>query len=47
MDMATCDLSTIPEATIGSRVILGGKDKETSAHLPSEEIAAAAQTIPY
>ena len=47
MDMATCDLSTIPEATIGSRVILWGKEKETSAHLPIEEIAAAAQTIPY
>jgi len=41
MDMLTVDLSACPEAAIGTRAVLWGKD------LPIEEIAAAAGTIPY
>lgn len=41
MDMITVDLSTVPEAAVGSPVTLWGEG------LPADEIAAAAQTISY
>ncbi|MET0265436.1 MAG: alanine racemase [Duganella sp.] len=41
MDMLTVDLSAIPEARIGSKVELWGKD------LPVDEVATAAGTIGY
>ncbi len=41
MDMLCCDLSDIPEATIGSPVTLWGKG------LPADEVADAAGTIAY
>lgn len=41
MDMLCCDLSDIPEATIGSPVTLWGEG------LPADEVADAAGTIAY
>jgi alanine racemase len=41
MDMMAVDLRPIPEARIGDPVVLWGEG------LPVEEIARAAQTIPY
>lgn len=41
MDMLTCDLSGIPEAGVGSEVVLWGDG------LPADEVAAAAGTISY
>ena len=41
MDMLACDLTEIPEASIGSPVVLWGEG------LPAEEVAAAAGTISY
>lgn len=41
MDMINVDLTDVPVANVGDRVILWG------GHLPVEEIAARADTIPY
>ncbi|NTV11083.1 MAG: alanine racemase [Zoogloea sp.] len=41
MDMLACDLTDIPDAGIGSKVTLWGRD------LPADEVAAAAGTISY
>jgi alanine racemase len=41
MDMLNIDLTDVPVAKVGDRVILWG------GHLPIEEIAARAETIPY
>jgi len=41
MDMLNVDLTDVPVAKVGDRVILWG------GHLPIEEIAARAETIPY
>jgi len=41
MDMLNVDLTDVPIAKVGDRVILWG------GHLPIEEIAARAETIPY
>ncbi|GAB4057888.1 alanine racemase [Uliginosibacterium sediminicola] len=41
MDMLACDLSSIPAAQIGSRVVLWGDG------LPADEVATAAGTISY
>jgi alanine racemase len=41
MDMINLDLTDVPVANVGDRVILWG------GHLPIEEIAARAGTIPY
>ena len=41
MDMMTVDLTPVPDARIGDRVVLWGED------LPVEEIARCARTIPY
>ncbi len=41
MDMLTVDLTTVPEATIGSPVVLWGED------LPVDEVAGAAGTVGY
>jgi alanine racemase len=41
MDMITVDLTDVPVANVGDRVTLWG------GHLPIEEIAARADTIPY
>jgi alanine racemase len=41
MDMLTVDLSSVPEARIGSDVVLWGEG------LPVDEVAAAAGTIGY
>ena len=41
MDMITIDLSHCPEARVGDRVVLWGKD------LPIEQVAEQAGTIPY
>jgi alanine racemase len=41
MDMLACDLSDIPQAGIGSEVVLWGEG------LPADEVAAAAGTISY
>jgi alanine racemase len=41
MDMMACDLSALPGAGVGSRVVLWGKG------LPADEVATAAGTISY
>jgi alanine racemase len=41
MDMLCVDLSTVPQARIGSRVVLWGED------VPVEQVAAAAGTVGY
>ena len=41
MDMLVCDLTHLPEAGVGSPVVLWGQG------LPAEEVAAAAGTICY
>jgi alanine racemase len=41
MDMINVDLTDVPVAHVGDRVVLWG------GHLPVEEIAARANTIPY
>jgi alanine racemase len=41
MDMITVDLTEVPEATVGDRVILWGDDPTV------DEVAAAARTIPW
>jgi len=41
MDMLACDLSDMPEAGVGSQVVLWGEG------LPADEVAAAAGTISY
>ncbi|WP_374510934.1 alanine racemase [Niveibacterium sp.] len=41
MDMLACDLSDLPSASVGSEVVLWGRD------LPADEVAAAAGTISY
>lgn len=41
MDMLACDLSTLPEAGVGSPVVLWGEG------LPADEVAASAGTISY
>jgi alanine racemase len=41
MDMLTCDLTDIPQAGVGSEVVLWGDG------LPADEVAAAAGTISY
>mgnify|MGYP000875454255 FL=1 len=41
MDMLACDLSDLPAAGVGSKVVLWGEK------LPVEEVAAAAGTISY
>lgn len=41
MDMLACDLSELPEADVGSPVVLWGRG------LPADEVAAAAGTISY
>jgi alanine racemase len=41
MDMLTCDLTDLPQAGVGSEVVLWGEG------LPADEVAAAAGTISY
>jgi alanine racemase len=41
MDMVTVDLSAVPEATVGSDVVLWGNG------LPVDEVAAMASTVGY
>jgi alanine racemase len=41
MDMLACDLTDIPQAGVGSEVVLWGEG------LPADEVAAAAGTISY
>lgn len=41
MDMLTCDLTDIPEADVGSQVVLWGDG------LPADEVAASAGTLAY
>jgi alanine racemase len=41
MDMLTVDLSDVPEATLGSPVVLWGEG------LPVDDVAAAASTVGY
>jgi alanine racemase len=41
MDMLTCDLTDIPQAEVGSEVVLWGEG------LPADEVAAAAGTVSY
>ena len=41
MDLISIDLTDVPVANVGDRVVLWG------GHLPIEEIAARADTIPY
>ncbi|MDR0441585.1 MAG: alanine racemase [Candidatus Accumulibacter sp.] len=41
MDMLTCDLTDIPQAGVGSEVVLWGEG------MPADEVAAAAGTISY
>ena len=41
MDMLACDLTDLPSASVGSEVVLWGRD------LPADEVAAAAGTISY
>jgi alanine racemase len=41
MDMLACDLTDLPEAGVGSQVVLWGEG------LPADEVAAAAGTISY
>lgn len=45
MDMLACDLTPIPEATIGSPVTLWGRG--AAGEVPVDEVAAAAGTIAY
>jgi alanine racemase len=46
MDMLTVDLSGLPEAGIGSEVVLWGR-AGNGALLPVDEVAHAAGTIAY
>ena len=41
MDMLACDLTDIPEARVGSPVVLWGEG------LPADDVAAAAGTLAY
>ena len=41
MDLLACDLTDLPEAGIGSPVVLWGEG------LPADEVAAAAGTVSY
>jgi len=41
MDMLACDLTDLPQAGVGSRVVLWGEG------LPADEVAAAAGTVSY
>jgi alanine racemase len=41
MDMMACDLTDLPQAGVGSLVVLWGEG------LPADEVAAAAGTISY
>lgn len=47
MDMITVDLTPVPQAGIGSRVTLWGRDAPTGAVLCIDEIARAAGTVGY
>ena len=45
MDMLVADLTTIPEAGVGSPVVLWGG--EGDIHIPADEVAASADTVAY
>jgi alanine racemase len=47
MDMITVDLGPVPQARVGSRVVLWGRDADSGAVLSIDEIAHAAGTMGY
>lgn len=47
MNMTMVDISHIPEARVGSEVILIGRDEKTGAEVSADEWAGHAQTINY
>ncbi|MGL1814327.1 UNVERIFIED_CONTAM: alanine racemase, partial [Serratia marcescens] len=46
MDMLTVDLTPVPQATVGSEIVLWGRSK-TGATLSIDEVAVASGTVGY